>query len=146
MLNGNLSNVVTPRLVLVFEGALGFLPTAKVGEYNRLGSEGKWDQAARCWDLHALMMLKIWDVVWRQSVQIEVVTYAGPPEFAESLQERFDEEGLPISRTLSSTATRMARRLSYAPDIAYVYDADPKHAFTYGGKGRYLRSVHELGR
>lgn len=146
MLNGDLSNVVVPRLVLVFEGALGFLPPDRVEQYNKLGSAGHWDQAARCWDLNELMMRKIWDVVWRQSFQLEVVTYAGPQNLAESLQERFDEENLPVSRTLASTPDRMARRLAYAPDIAVVYDSNAEHAFTYGGKGRYLTSVHMLGR
>jgi hypothetical protein len=146
MLNGDLSNVVTPRLVLVFEGALGFLPPPRVGKYNQDGSRGLWHEAVRCWEFNELMMRKIWDITYRQSFQMEIVTYAGPPEFATALQDRFDEEGLPISRTLSSTAERMARRLAYAPDIAFVYDADPSHAFMYGGKGRLLRSVHELGR
>lgn len=146
MLNGDLSNVVTPRLVLVFEGSLGFLPPDKVTEFNKLGSAGQWNQAVLCWDLHELMCRKIWDVTVRQSFQLEVVTYVGPPEFAESLQERFDDEGLPISRTTASTPARMARRLSYAPDIAYVYDANRDHAFTYGAKGRYLSDVNQLGR
>lgn len=146
MLYGDLSNVVVPRLVLVFEGALGFLPPDRVEDYNKLGSRGAWDQAARCWDLHDLMMRKIRDVTIRQNFQLEVVTYAGPPEFAQSLQELFEEEGLVISRVLSSTAVRMARRLAYAPDIAYVYDTDPQHVMMYGGKGRHLTSVHQLGR
>lgn len=146
MLHNDISNVAVARLILVYEGALGFLPADRVGDYNQLGSEGRWDRAARCWDLNELMCRKIWDVTWRQGFQIEVVTYAGPPEFAEALQERFDEENLPISRTLASTADRMARRLAYAPDIACVYDADPDHAFTYGSRGKLLRNINELGR
>lgn len=143
---GDLSAQIVPRLVLVFEGSLGFLEASKVGQFNKLGSAGLWDAAARCWDLNDMMMRKIWDVVWRQSFQLEVVTYAGPPSLAESLQERFEEENLPISRTLASTAERMARRLSYAPDIAYVYDTDPRHVMMYGGKGRHMTNVNQLGR
>lgn len=146
MQNGDLSSQVVPRLVLVFEGALGFLPESKLLAYNALGSQGDWWRAARCWDLHELMCRKIWDVVFRQSFQLEVVTYAGPDDFADALQVRFDEENLPISRTLASTPARMARRLAYAPDIAAVYDADRANAFKYGGKGRLLTSVHLLGR
>jgi hypothetical protein len=146
MLNGNLSNAVVPRLVLVFEGALGFLPEEKVQEYNLLGTIGKWGDAVACWDFRDLMCRKIWDVTYRLSFQLEVVTYVGPKEFADALQARFDEESLPVSRTVASTPERMARRLAYAPDIAMVYDANRQHAFTYGSKGRYLRSVHELGR
>lgn len=146
MKGGDLSNVVVPRIVLVFEGALGFLPASRVSSFNTLGSTGHWYEAARCWDLNDMMMRKIWDVTYRQSFQLEVVTYAGPPELAESLQERFDDEGLPISRTVASTASRMARRLSYAIDIAYVYDVDPQHVMMYGGRGRHLTNVNQLGR
>lgn len=146
MLNGDLSNKVTPRLVLVFEGALGFLAAGNIQVYNRFGTAGKWELAAACWDLNDLMCRKIWDVTYRQSFQLEVVTYAGPGEFASALQDRFDEESLPVSRTVASTPARMARRLAYAPDIAAVYDANREHALVYGSKGRYLASVHELGR
>jgi hypothetical protein len=144
--NGDLSNVVVPRLVLVFEGALGFLEPDKVERYNALGTAGRWYDAARLWDFDELMMRKIMDLTFRQNFELEAVTYVGPAEFARELADRFDEDNIPIRRTTASTAEVMARRLSYAPDIAYVYDANRQTAFMYGQKGRYLRSAHELGR
>lgn len=146
MRNGDLSSQVVPRLCLVLEGALGFLPRARVGRFNELGSRGQWDLAWAVWDLNDLMCRKVWDVTYRQSFQVEVVTYACPAEGAQGLAERLDEEGLPVSRVLASTPARMARRLAYAPDIAAVYDANPEHALAYGSKGRHLSSVHEFGR
>jgi hypothetical protein len=135
--HGNLSNVVVPRLVVVYEGALGFLPEDRVDRYN----------AARLWDFDDLMMRKIIDVTYaRASYQVELVTYAGPDEFAAEVYERCGEEGLPVSRVTSSTAEVMARRLAYAQDIACVYDANRETAYMYGQKGRLLTSVHQLGR
>jgi hypothetical protein len=146
MQNGDLSNVVVPRIVLVFEGALGFLPEDKVERYNALGSAGRWYDAAHLWDFDDLMMKKILDLTYRQAVELEVVTYAGPQEFADELEERFSFEGLPIRRTVATQPDIMARRVSYAPDIAYIYDANRETAFMYGKKGRYLQAVHQLGR
>jgi hypothetical protein len=145
--HGNLSNVVVPRLVVVYEGALGFLPEDRVDRYNALGSAGRWYDAARLWDFDDLMMRKIIDVTYaRASYQVELVTYAGPDEFAAEVYERCGEEGLPVSRVTSSTAEVMARRLAYAQDIACVYDANRETAYMYGQKGRLLTSVHQLGR
>lgn len=146
MRNGDLSNVVVPRLVLVFEGALGFLPEHEVGRFNAFGSRGQWDLAWGVWDLDDLACRKIWDVTFRQSYQLEVVTYVAPEEAAPALAERLDEESLPITRVTASTPARMARRLAYAPDIAYVYDANRENAFKYGSRGGYMRSIHQLGR
>jgi hypothetical protein len=147
VLHGDLSNVVTARLVLVYEGALGFLPEDKVDRYNALGTAGRWYDAARCWEFDELMMRKIIDVTYaRASYQVELVTYAGPGEFAAEVYERCGEEGLPVSRVTASTAEVMARRLAYAQDIACVYDASPQTAFMYGQRGKLLRSVHDLGR
>jgi hypothetical protein len=150
VLNGDLSNKVVPRLCLVFEGALGFLPPGRLTEFNRTVSRSGWYAGWLLWDLNDLMCRKIWDVTYRQSFQLEIVTYVPPDdvaaEAAQGLAQALDDEGLPISRVVASTPARMARRLAYAPDIACVYDADPQHAFTYGGKGKLLRSVHELGR
>jgi hypothetical protein len=146
-LKGNdLSNVVTPRLVLVFEGALGFLPEARVRDFNYHGSRGNWRLAWQEWELDDLAMRKIWDVTFRQSFQLEVVTYVAPEEGAPALAERLEEESLPITRVTASTPARMARRLAYAPDVAYVYDANRENAFKYGSRGGYLRSIHQLGR
>lgn len=146
MQHGDLSNVVTPRIVLVFEGALGFLPEDKVERYNALGSADRWYDAAHLWDFNQLMMKKILDLTYRQAVEIEIITYAGPQAFADELEERFGHEGLPIRRTLASAPDIMARRVSYAPDIAFIYDANRETAYMYGKKGRYLRAVHQLGR
>jgi hypothetical protein len=143
---GDLSNETVARLVLVFEGSLGFLPENQVERFNALGSAGRWYDAARLWDFNELMAKKILDVTYRQGFELECVTYAGPKEFADELSDRFDEEHLPIRRTTATRADIMARRISYAPDIAHIYDANPETAYMYGHKGSLLKTVHQLGR
>lgn len=131
---------------MVFEGALGTLPEDEVGRFNALGSAGRWYDAAHLWEFDDLMARKIMDVTYRQGFELECVTYAGPQAFADELYERFGWENLPIRRCVATTADVMARRVSYAPDIAAVYDANPETQFMYGSKARPLHSIHDLGR
>ena len=146
MLHGNLSADVQPRLLIVFEGILGFLPPGRLAEYNQLGSAGRWDRAMGLWDLNGICMQKIVDLAIRKNQQIEIVTYVAPPEGAEALSRRFDEENLPVSRVIASTPQRTARRLPYAPDVACVYDVDARNVMMYGSRGRHITNVHQLGR
>lgn len=145
MQGGNLSNATVPRIVLVFENALGFLADDKRADWYRLVKRGRWQDAAHLWDLNDLMLRKIVDLTIRHSVSIDVVTYCGPQEFVDELTRIFDGEDLPVRRVTCSTPERMARRLSFAPDIVAVYDANPGHQLVYGPKGVYLTSVHQLG-
>lgn len=146
MLRGDLSNTVTPRLLVVFEGLVAYLSAGNVASYNELGSLGDWPAALQCWDLSPLALTKISDLVTRRDIKVEVVSFAVPPEGAASLADRFDEESVPVSRVVSSTPERTARRLAYAPDIARVYCPDPRHALMCGSKGFHVTSVHQLGR
>jgi len=150
MLRGNLSNEVRPRVLLVFEGALGFLSDKRVKEFNRCCSEGMWGEGWGLWELNDLMMRKIWDVVQRQMIQVEVATLFIPEDFcdvaATGLQETLDDHGLPVSRVFAMEAPRLAREIMFMPDLACVYDANPETAACYGTKGRLLRNVHDFCR
>jgi hypothetical protein len=146
MQNGNLSNVVTPRILVVFEGLVGHLDARKVRRYNELGSAGQWREAVALWELAPLALAKLNDIIIRRDIRVEIVTYVMPPEGAQALAERLDEESVPVSRVLASTPERTARRLAYGIDIARVYCQDPQHALMCGGKGFHATSVHHIGR
>lgn len=145
MQGGNLSNSTIPRIVLVFENALGYLPEDSRANWFKLTKRGRWHDAAHLWVLDDLMMTQIMYLTVKHSLSIDVVTYCGPQEFVDELIRRFDDEALPVRRVTCSTPERMARRLSFAPDIVAVYDANPGHQMVYGPKGVYLTSVHQLG-
>lgn len=146
MEHGDLSNVVVPRILVVFEGLVGYLQPDQVAEYNTRGSRGDWPGAVALWDLNVLALRKLNDLIIRRDIKVEIVTFAMPPEGAQALTERFDEESVPVSRVVSSTPERTARRLAYAIDVARVYAPDPSHALMCGGKGYHVTSVHQLGR
>jgi ABC-type Zn uptake system ZnuABC Zn-binding protein ZnuA len=146
MQGGNLANTVVPRILVVFEGLLGYLSADRVGDFNRAGSAGDWAGALALWDLSPLALAKLNDLIIRRDIKVEVVTFTMPPEGAQALAELFDEESVPVSRVLSSTPERTARRLAYGIDIIRVYCPDPRHALMCGSKGYHATSIHQLGR
>ena len=146
MQGNDLSNVVMPRVLVVFEGLIAYLGRDKVAEYNRLGSRGDWPAALALWEFDPLALAKLNDIIIRRDIKVDVVSFVMPPEGAQALAERFDEESVPVSRVVASTAERTARRLAYGIDIARVYCPDPQHALMCGSKGFHTTSVHQIGR
>lgn len=145
-LRGNdLANTAVPRLIIVFENALGYLPENRRAEWRKLSKAGKWDDVARLFDLDQIMLRKITWMTHRYSLSIDVVTYCGPAAFARALERLFDHENVPIRIVQASTPERLARRTSYEPDIAAIYDGNPHHQLVYGKKGVYLTDHRQLG-
>jgi hypothetical protein len=147
---GNLSNTVQARALLVFEGALGHISGDAVEEFNALASRDAWNDAWACWSLNTLMAAKIWDVVRRQFIGVEIVTFVVPPEHskagAEGLNTFIELHNLPVSAVHAWSPDKLARELAYMPDIAAVYDANPETWAMFGRKGRALTNVNDFCR
>lgn len=143
MEKGDLSNEVTPKVLLVFEGAVAFLPAERQKTYDKLIKRNHWGLACGMWELNEMMLRKIWDVMFRQGRDIEIITYISQ-EFADAIAARLDEEDVPVRRVWYTTPAILSRKIALMPDVAAVYDPDPAHQFTYGGKGRVLTSPHDL--
>lgn len=145
MRHGDLDNTPVPRLLVVFENGIGYLPDDRRDEWRSLSQAGDWDGVARLFDLDPLMLRKITDLTHRFSVNIDVVTYCGPPAFADALARLFDVECVPVRIVTASNPERTARLTSYQPDIARIYDGNEAHRRAYGPKGVYLTSHQQLG-
>lgn len=146
MRNGDLSNEVVPRLVLVFEGALGFMPTEDWQKFDRSIRRKRWDDAAALWQINPLMAVRLWDITMRLSFTVDIVTFAGPEPFGEALEYRLqDVEDLPVGRAWATRPGLLARKIAYMPDLFRVYDPDPTRVLTWGGKGRIITRADEVG-
>lgn len=143
MLNNDLSNSVMPRILVVFENAIGYLPDGELNEFNRAARKKNWAKAADCWKLDDLMLRKLLDMTMRQGLNVEVVSFSEEALAAE-FEEKLDDAGVPV-KVWHSRPEVLARRLAYMPDVMVVYDADPHHVFTYGRKGRTLSNPFQLG-
>lgn len=145
MYKGDLSNKMMPRLILVFEGAVGVVPEDKKREYAKACQKKKWWDAIRCYDLNDMMLAKILDLHWRRDINVSVVTWLSQ-DAALAIEERMDEEGIPIRGCFFSKPAKLARELAYMPEVMAIYDPDPDHVFTYGSKGVVITDVNQLGR
>ena len=145
MRGNDLGNTPVPRLVVVFENGIGYLPDDRRDQWRELKAARDWDGMARLFELDQMMLRKITDLTYRFSVSVDVVTYCGPEPFAEALARVLDRENVPVRIVFSSTPERMARRTSYEPDIVAVYDANPGHVLAYGRKGVRLEDYRQLG-
>jgi hypothetical protein len=142
----DLGNLVVPRDILVFEGLLGIIPDPEVAKQEqKFRAKKKWREAVACYDINELLARKVWDLTWRISLEIELLTYHGR-EFALALEERMDNESMPFRRVWSEDPNILARRLATMVDIRTIYDPFPDHRFLYGGKGRIIspENAHHL--
>lgn len=138
MEGGDISNEVSPRLLIVWENLLGLLPTktheAKVGAYLRFK---RYSRAVDVYVLNKTLADRIWDVTWRLKYSVDLITWLGP-DFATALRERIDNEDLPIAHITAENPDQFARKLAYLPHVAAIYDPDPRHRFTFGSRGRII--------
>lgn len=143
--HGNLANRSVPRLVVVFENALGYLPDDRRAEWRKLSKAGRWDDVAGLFELDHLMLRKITWLSFHKSMTIDVVTFCGPAAFARALERLFDREHVPVSIVSASHPERLARQTSFEPDIVAIYDGNADHRLVYGPKGVYLTDHRQLG-
>lgn len=145
MKHGDLSAEVAPRIVIVFEGIVGILPDPNDKKYLKAINKKLWAEAIRCWKLDGRVLGLLWHLTANKSLNIEVCTWLGP-DMAEAIRDLLDEANVPVRDVWSSTPAKLSRELAYLPDIIKVYDPDPNHVFTYGGKGEYVTTVSQIGR
>ena len=145
MRNGDLDNTPVGRICIVFENAIGYLPEKNRAAWRKHARKGNWDDALDLFDLDPIMLRKITDLTFRLDISVDVVTYCGPAAFARALERMFERENVPVRIVQSTTVERMARRTSFEPDIAAIFDANPEHALAYGRKGVMLEDYWQLG-
>jgi hypothetical protein len=144
MQHGDLSSEVVPKILIVFEGAIGHLPPDKEASYQKFLRKQRWVDALYCWSLDEQMLRKIWDLSFRHSLTVEIITFISQP-FADVLAARMDEEDMPVHRVWHTTPAKLSRQLAYMPDVSAVYDPDEAHVFTYGARGRVVTDASQLG-
>lgn len=145
MKHGDLSNKTAPKLVVVFEGAVAILPHENEKHFEKFVKKNDWWSAINCYELQDLMMRKLLDLTYRENFNVIMMTWMGK-EAAEAIDALMDEENIPVHQVSYSTPERLARDLSYNPDIIAVYDPDRDHQMTYGAKGVYLVDPFQIGR
>lgn len=146
MKHGDLSNEVVPRLLLVFEGALGVISASDRRAFDKDIKRQHWHAAAERWTIVEPMAMRIWYLARHLGHTLDVVTFAGPEPFGEELAYRLQEvEELPVNHVYATEERKLARKITYMPDVAKVYDPEPRRWLTWGSKGYHLTNPNQLG-
>ncbi len=138
MQHGDISNDVTARLLLVFEGLVANLPDEKArAKFDRYRKLHQWRRAVAFFEINEVMAKVIWDTTWRHNYSVDVVTFLGP-EMVDEVEARVENWGLPVGRVWTEEKTMLARSLNYRPDVAGVFHTNPSDIFMFGSKGRLI--------
>jgi hypothetical protein len=130
---GDLSNDPQPCLIVVFEGLLGTPPPRPVQKRRWGRTKSPRAQIAE-FTINAQLLGKIRSTPY----PVEVVTFFGP-DFAQAIADRLDTYHALVRRVWSTTPEDLAKIHLTMPDVARIYDPDPRRAFaTYGSLGRHL--------
>jgi hypothetical protein len=138
----DLSTRPSPKILLVFEGTVAYCTNREKSQ--RLIDRGSYSKALRFWTLNELCVRRILYLFFRKDLQFEVVTFLGDG-FAAAVREWLDDNDIPVHRVWASDPDRLARNISYMPDLAIVYDSDPERAGRYGLKGVHLTDINAIG-
>lgn len=137
MQGNDLSNESQPCLVVVFEGLLGIPPEEdrKRAWWQRTRSAKKIVADFR---INELLVAQIRHTPY----PVEVATFLGE-DFAREIEARLDEVHALVRRVWHTTPEELARVHITHPDVARIYDPDPRRAFaSYGSLGRHLMPEH----
>lgn len=144
MRNGDISNQQEARLLLVFEGLIATLPSAKArGKYDMLARVGQWKRAVRQFKINEPAARIIWDTAFRRGYSLDAVTFLDE-DALEHVEEFIAAENLPIGHVTYSDKYLLARSLNYRPDVVGVFHANPADVLVYGSKGYLVNPDHPV--
>lgn len=126
-----------PRVLWVWEDLLGLLPAGKTREKFYLTTH-QWKRAVHVRQLNAFAVNQMWDMVWRKSLRMEVVTFQ-PEGYAEALQAYLEQANLPISWVRQADEATWASDLAYNVDVVAVLDPDPDRVLRCGSRALHVR-------
>lgn len=142
MQDGDLSNDVAPRALMVFEGLIAY-PDEGVLDGLALRAAvrtHRWPTVLKHWQFDDTTVKQMFDMAYRRNLRFDVVTFLYSVEFAVALYEHLsDLMGFPVSNVLHfADAQDLARNLAFMPDVRIVYDGDRSRVGAYGGKGKLV--------
>lgn len=145
MKGGDLSNRTAARVLIVFEGLVGYLPADKVPEYEKYLAESRWDEVIHLFTINSSVLNKILYLTWNADYNFHVVTWF-PNEAAQAIQLKLEELSIPVRSVFSTTPEKLAKILVNNPDIVAVYDTVPQHVLTFGSKAQLVTEISDLGK
>jgi len=143
MRNGDLSNEPAPRIYVVFDDCMGKIPDESKELVNVLIGEGNFDKALSHMDFNYNIIARLGWLSVRKNVNIYLVTWMGEG-MAQAIETYMSDMNVPVRGCLALTSGQLARMTAQDDSVMGIYDPDPKHALSYGAKGRIIRDERDL--
>jgi hypothetical protein len=140
--HGDLSNKVSPRVLLVFENALGYC--TDMSKSDKYLAKKNYTRAFGYWDFNEMLLRQILWLFHKKDVRTEIVTFI-QGDFVDEIKVALEEMDIPVHRVWCTTPENLGRQIAYMPDLACVYDPEPIRWLMYGSKGRFLTTATQLG-
>ena len=143
--DGDLANSASPKVLLLFEGALGYLPSDRHAYFKRHARRNDWPAAAAVWQLNKLVMRKINHISWYSNVNVEIITYVAGTDFAAAVENRLSGLNLSIA-TVSyyPSAQELSTQLPYELNMA-GYRPGCYAEYDLWARRVHLTNAHQLG-
>lgn len=141
MQDGDISNAVAPRFIIVFEGLIGrFSDGAAERSESYLRRLRQWKRAAECWEIDPQVVAHMWDMILRFDVQVDTATYL-PPKYAEHIEKRLEQANVPSGHFHVTSPEQLTKSLAYMPYVRKVFYRIPERLFVYGDRGVYVEGA-----
>ena len=134
---GDLSNVSSPRIYVVFDDAIGTLPE-DAQEFYELVEERRFKEAVDLFTIDTSILNKINYLAVRKGINVYLVTWMGQ-SIAGEIEEFLDELMIPIRGVISTTPNQLGRTTAQDETIIGIFDPDPENMLKYGAKGVILK-------
>ena len=133
MEKGDLSNEISPRVYLAFEGTLArALPGVRTSLWHRVRGSRLAD-----YELDVVATMHVWDIWNRLGVRFDAVTFEFEPDEVQAL---LDDNNVPVS-----TVYRFADRATFAQQLAHMpwvtHVVDHQQPLAYGGRAATFASL-----
>ena len=134
MKGGDLSNEVAPSSIIIWEGLLA-LPTLGSDRARKLAHRlHRYKTVISHYEANEWALKQVHDAAYRYGVRFDVVSYL-PVEYEDIITEWCDRYSLAYKSVFCSTPGEVSK-MTTAPFLESVIDADLKRYLFYGGKGR----------
>ena len=135
MQNGDLSNELSPRMLVVIEPLVAHPQPMLVKNYNLARRLHRYKQALGCLYFEPLAMSYLKDLSWRQHIRVDGVTFEGPG-MADAFQDFFDAHNIGVGYTTHyDSPDTLGRAMAYMPEVLRVLHGDERIQMAVGTRG-----------
>jgi hypothetical protein len=139
---GDISADPSPRIVIVWEGLIAYLPPDRRRKEERLCRRKRWAKALDLWTVDPDMAKVMRHLIWNLSYPVDILC-THPEGFARHLWHELDKQNFPFRILHNEPLVDFARSLATMPEVLRVVYLEGS-PFQFGGKGLHVNEPLEI--